>query len=452
MMRAALLLGFVSLLAVGCDGRITDSEPPVPGIDALLRQNLTMSGIIPVGDMPNQDPALVKLGRALFFDKILSGNRDISCSSCHHPARALGDGLSLAVGTGATGLGTSRTPGPGRTLAARQTPSLLNSGLGMFYLFWDGRLTRFGQETFDGQLDPMPLPSLSNILVGQAMLTVLNRREMRGNAGDTDVFGNPNELALLGDEQALAIWQAIMRRLTANPEYVELFGAAFPGRPTSQLSFEDAARALAAFQMQSFTKTNSPFDRYLDRDNAALTAGQKRGATLFFGKARCGSCHNGPFLGGQGFANTGVPQIGPGARKQPPLDLGRAEIQNNEFYRFAFRVAPLRNIELTGPYMHDGAYPTLEAVVNHYNNVPLALRTYDVSQLTPALRDFYHGDDATVGAVLATLDGRVLPPLELAEDEKHDLVAFLKSLTDPAARDLRALTPLRVPSGLPVEQ
>lgn len=451
MKRAALLFGFVSLVSLGCDGRITDSEPPVPGADALLRQNLATWSIIPVGDMPSQAPALVALGRALFFDKILSGNRDIACSSCHQPARSLGDGLSLAVGTGATGLGTSRAPGSGRTFAVRHAPSLLNSGLGMFYMFWDGRLTRFG-HVLGSQLDPTLLPASSNALVTQAMLTVLNRLEMRGNAGDTDAFGNTNELAQLGDHQPQAVWQAIMRRLTANPEYVELFKAAFPARPANQLIFEDAARALAAFQMQAFTTTNSPFDRYLGRDNAALTAEQKRGATLFFGKARCATCHNGPFLGGQGFANTGVPQIGPGASRQPPLDLGQGEFQDHDFYRFAFRIAPLRNIELTGPYMHNGAYPTLEAVVNHYNDVPHALRTYDVSQLTPALRELHHGDDATVSSVLATVDSRVRQPLELTEDEKHDLVVFLKSLTDPAARDLSALVPLRVPSGLPVEQ
>jgi cytochrome c peroxidase len=102
--------------------------------------------------------------------------------------------------------------------------------------------------------------------------------------------------------------------------------------------------------------------------------------------------------------------------------------------------------------MHNGAYPTLEAVVRHYNDVPLALRTYDTSQLSPALRDLYHGDQTTVNAVLANLDGRLRAPLGLTDAEKRELVSFLKSLTDPAARDLSALTPMRVPSGLPVQQ
>jgi cytochrome c peroxidase len=207
--------------------------------------------------------------------------------------------------------------------------------------------------------------------------------------------------------------------------------------------------ALAAFQRQAFTHTRSPFDRYLDRDDGALTTEQKRGALLFFGDARCGSCHNGPFIGGQSFANVGAPQIGPGGASEPPLDLGRGEHQ--QFYRFAFRVAPLRNVELTAPYMHSGAYSTLEAVVRHYDNVSLAVRTYDIDQHAPALRDAYHGGDATHNAVLTTLDSRLRTPIDLTEAEMRELVAFLKSLTDPAARDLRSLTPARVPSGLPVQ-
>jgi cytochrome c peroxidase len=82
--------------------------------------------------------------------------------------------------------------------------------------------------------------------------------------------------------------------------------------------------------------------------------------------------------------------------------------------------------------------------------VPVALRKYDVSQLAPVLRPFYHGDDATISAVLATLDHQLRTPLDLTDAEMSDLVAFLKSLTDPAARDLQALVPPSVPSGLPV--
>jgi cytochrome c peroxidase len=99
--------------------------------------------------------------------------------------------------------------------------------------------------------------------------------------------------------------------------------------------------------------------------------------------------------------------------------------------------------------MHSGAYGTLEAVVRHYDNVPDALRSYDIRQHAPAMSDSYHGDAATIDAVLATLDHRLWNPLDLTDAQVLDLVAFLTSLTDPATRDLHALMPTRVPSGLP---
>jgi cytochrome c peroxidase len=438
------------LLLTGCGEGSGFSEPPAPTLDAELRQSIESWGVIPIGPVPEHDPAMVALGQALFFDKILSGNRDIACGTCHQPEISLGDGLSLAVGTGGEGVGPARTLGPGREFVPRNAPSLLNSGIGLFYMFWDARLSGFGGGVFtadSGQILPGGLP---NLLTAQAMLPVLNRREMRGEPGDTDVLGNPNELAAFADDQSEQIWQAVMDRVLAIPEYVRLFGDAFPGTPTASLRFEHAARAIATFQTAAFTATGSPFDRYLDRNDAALTTQEKRGALLFFDEARCAFCHNGPFLGANGFANVGAPQVGPGGARQPPLDLGRGEIEDFEFYRFAFRVAPLRNVELTAPYTHSGAYATLENVVRHYNDVPEALRTYDVTQLSPALRDMYHGDEATIAEVLSTLDGRVGIPLDLSDEAMEDIVAFLKSLTDPAARNLGALVPDRVPSGLAV--
>jgi cytochrome c peroxidase len=100
--------------------------------------------------------------------------------------------------------------------------------------------------------------------------------------------------------------------------------------------------------------------------------------------------------------------------------------------------------------MHDGVYATLEAVVRHYHNVDSAVTAFDVSQLDPSLRASYHGDATTVSLLLSSLDGRLRQPLGLTADEQRQLVAFLKSLTDPSARDLSAVAPASVPSGLPV--
>ena len=446
-------LGLLAL-ATGCDGWKTPSGPPA-SLDAELRQSLGRSGVVPIGPTPLQAPALVDLGQALLFDKILSGNRDIACATCHNPVSHAADGLALSIGTGGSGLGSSRTLGPGRQFIPRNAPTLVNAGLGAFYLFWDGRVSGLGFGAFQTPAGAALPPGLPSLLAAQAMFPVMSREEMRGVPGDRDRFGNPNELAALGDSDFVSVWQAVMRRLLAIPEYVSKFTAAFPGTSTSALGFQHAATAIAAFETQALTRTDSPFDRYLQHDDAALTVEQKRGALLFFGdKARCSSCHGGPLLGGQTFANAGVPQLGPGTGRGAPLDFGRGELSNQDFYKFAFRATPLRNVELTAPYMHDGAFPTLEAVLHHYNDVPRALREYDASQsqLPPALQQMYHGDDATIAAVLTNLDFRLSQPLHLTDGEIGELVAFLKSLTDASAQDLTSLIPTRVPSGLPVQE
>src|SRR5256886_4814504 len=319
MLRLVQRICFALLLcSAACERSDTLAEP---SLDAGLRQDVSRWGVIPIGPMAAQDPALVDLGRALMFDPVLSGNRDVACATCHHPTTHEADGLSLAIGRGGSGLGRGRTRGSGRQFVPRNARSLLNDGLGPFSLFWDGRLSNFPGGP---PLTASVAPGVSNLLVAQAMLPVLNRQEMRGKPGDRDVFGAPNELAQFADSDSTAVRQAIMRRLLAIPAYVAKFTAAYPGTAAGQLRFEHAATALAAFQMQALTKTDSPFDRFLSRDDAALTTQQKRGGRLFFGKAQCSTCHNRPLLGANGFANAGVPQLGPGSATTPPLDRGRA--------------------------------------------------------------------------------------------------------------------------------
>src|SRR3989475_10526522 len=131
------------------------------------------------------------------------------------------------------------------------------------------------------------LKKLPNVIAAQAMMPVLNRREMRGNPGDVDGFGNPKELAQFTDSQPDQIWRAIMQRLLAIPEYVTLFNAAYPGVPQSSLTFGHAATAIAAFQMAASMKTDSPFDRYLRHADNALSVEEKRGGILFFPPPPC---------------------------------------------------------------------------------------------------------------------------------------------------------------------
>jgi len=450
--RRGAIVAVATLTAACSDGSVS-AVPTAQSLDAQVRRSLNGWGVVPILPVAAQDPALVDLGRSLFFDKGLSGNRDVACASCHSPLTHTADGLSLAIGTGALGVGPARTLGPGRQRTPRNAPSLLSAGLRPFYLFWDGRVSEDGSTHFTTPAGTALPFGLTSVLAAQAMIPVTNRVEMRGTAGDRDVFGNVNELAQPADTQYTEIWNGTMKRVLSISAYVQKFAAAYPAVPQTQLGFQHAANAIAAFEVEAFTKTNSAFDRYLARDDNALTTDAKRGALLFFGKARCSQCHNGPRLGGESFASIAVPQLGPGTGSSAPLDAGRGDPSvggQPQLPRFFFRIPPLRNVELTAPYMHDGAYATLEAVVHHYNNVDSAVKAYDVLQLEPSLRASYHGDAATIKTLLSSLDGRLQQPLGLSEDELKTLVAFLKSLTDPSARDMSSLIPSSVPSGLPV--
>jgi cytochrome c peroxidase len=444
MMRILICaLGCVAAATACTSDTVTSVGTTTQTLDQQVHAAINGWGVVPILPVGQQNAALVDLGRSLFFDKILSGNRDVSCASCHSPANHTGDGLSLAVGTHGQ-------------LAPRNAPSLFSVGLGTPYLFWDGHVSSLGPQGAAPIITPLgaALPfDVSGLVAAQAMIPVTNRVEMRGKPGDRDAFGNVNELAQAADTDYTAVWSGIMRRLVAISGYMQKFNAAYPLIPLDRLGFQHAANAIAAYEIQTFTKAATPFDEYLAHDDGALSTDAKRGALLFFGKARCSQCHNGPMLGGQQFANVAVPQIGPGTGSAAPLDIGAGDSVRGQPFRmppFFFRVAPLRNVDLTAPYMHDGAYPTLEAVVRHYNNVDSAVKAYDVTQIDASLRASYHGDATTINALLNSLDGRLRQPLALTPAEQHQLVEFLKSLTDPTARDLSGVAPASVPSGLPV--
>jgi cytochrome c peroxidase len=436
--RAALVVGLL-LASAGCGAEPSAPEPLLQGA---IRRDALLFGIGPLGPAEPQNAALVDLGRSLFFDKILSGNRDVSCGTCHDPRLATTDARSLAVGTGAVLQAGRRVPGVGREYVSRNAPSLLNLR-DVEMLMWDGRIRETAPGVYATPAGAALPQGLTSLLAAQAMFPVLARTELRGDMGDRDVFGAPNELARYDDGDVTSIWNALMRRLLAVDGYVARFEAAYPDIPTDRLGFEHAANAIAAFELEAFTRVDTPFDRYLRGDDRALSSEATSGVALFL-SLNCQYCHFGAQLGGQQLSVTGVPQLGPGTGSHAPLDGGA------DAPPFAFRVPPLRNVELTAPYGHAGPYATLAAMVRHYPDVREALRSYDTEQLEPDLQSSYHGDVATREQLLARLDERVGKRIPLGDDGVRKLVAFLESLTDPSARNLEHLVPSSVPSGLPV--
>jgi cytochrome c peroxidase len=166
--------------------------------------------------------------------------------------------------------------------------------------------------------------------------------------------------------------------------------------------------------------------------------------------ARCSICHNGAALSDNAFHNVAVAQIGPGVGDGPggTDDFGRMRVTGNPRDRYAFRTPPLRNVELTAPYGHNGAIVDLRDFIAHYSESDTRLRAYDGGQLEPLLRGTVQ---PTFAAILATRD-TLLDGVVFTEQQIDEVTAYMRALTDPRARDLDAEIPARVPSGLPVDR
>ncbi|MGI9383273.1 MAG: cytochrome-c peroxidase [Methyloligellaceae bacterium] len=489
--RAAEIMVLVSVGVLALAGLARAGEDPARGIapveDADFHQNARFPETV------------VRLGQLLFFDPILSGNRNISCATCHHPRHGTSDGVSLSFGEGATGLGRKRqvdprTPVVGRI--GRNAQALYFLGAREYMsLFHDGRVERDPKRNWkSGFWSPAreQLPAgLDNVLAAQALFPVISDKEMAGQKGENPVATAVALDKLDGPDGA---WALLARRLQANTIYVELFKAAFPEiRRPEDITFVHAANAIAAFETQAFRPDKSLFDRYLrTRNPAVLGSAAWRGLTLFYGRARCSTCHGGKFQTDHKFRAIAMPQIGPGKNdghdqsywqatgfKGRLEDFGRYRVTFEPEDRFRFRTPGLRNVALTGPWGHNGAYASLEAVVRHHLDPVRALERYDVKQaklprlrsvmertairsrlifrpVNPARLDDYLRRDGWVQQrpelrhAIATRNE--LKSQDLSDQDVADLVAFLEALTDPKSRDRSDLIPDTVPSGLPIDK
>ncbi|OGX37972.1 MAG: hypothetical protein A3C36_04365 [Omnitrophica WOR_2 bacterium RIFCSPHIGHO2_02_FULL_52_10] len=331
--------------------------------DAQLQERFPNLAPLPEVPQTPDNPtteAKIELGKLLFFDRRTSGDVSTSCSSCHDPHKGWGDGNPVSKGY------------PG-TVHWRNSQTVVNAAY-LKKLFWAGEDTSLESQA------------------------------------DSAVTGN---LAGNGDPDT------IEERLAQVPEYVRLFKEAFGvERPTYPL----ALKAIAVFERTVVTK-DAPFDQYMNGDKKALSDSAKRGMELFQGKARCIQCHNGPLMSDESFHNIGVPKnplFENDAQRQIALRFQHyARGVSEEVYRGAdrdlglyyttkrpedkgkFRTPPLRYIEYTAPYMHNGVFESLEEVVDFYNKGG--------------------GDDPRKSPLLQSLD--------LTKQEMNDLLEFLKSLS-----------------------
>lgn len=405
------------------------------------------------------DPLQAQVGQLLFYDKLLSGNKNIACATCHHHDLAGTDGLSLGIGEGGKGLGAERTAGNGkeaiRKRVPRNAPALWNLGhKDVEVLFHDGRLSPsdlFGNGFKSPAQEWLP-DGLDNIVAAQALFPMTAQFEMAGNLGE-------NEVTHATQIRIDRAWPLIAARVRKIEDYVFLFQTAFDDVETSgDIEITHIANALGAFITTEWRSYDSPYDDFL-RDGLPLEAQAEAGRQLFFGKANCASCHSGPLLSDQSFHALALPAFGPGrTRAFDPIarDVGRMGETDALEDAYRFRTPMLRNVALTGPYGHNGAYPTLEGMIRHHLNPQEALESW-----TPQMAKLPQAPDKVMQVdFLVQEDSREMArqkanvditPIQLSDAEVDQLVAFMHALTDKN-HDIRPMgQPIAVPSGIPVD-
>jgi len=327
----------------------------------------------PLPNVPRDNPMTkekVELGRYLFYDKRLSLNQTQSCATCHKQELAFTDGR--AHGLGSTGLRHPR--GPMSLANVAYSPALTWANPNMRTLETQALVPMFGDD--------------------------------------------PVELGMTGKENLL------VQRLKAVALYRELFAAAFPG-DADPFSVGNITKSIASFE-RTLLSGDSPYDRYRIGDDAnAISESAKRGEALFFSeRLECFHCHGGFNFTGtvdyldKGFAevefhNTGLYNL-KGQFSYPEPNLGLYLFTNQDDDVGKFKAPTLRNIALTAPYMHDGSVKTLDAVIEHYKS---------------GGRTIESGPNAGVGAENPN-KSEFIKRFDSSDEEKRDLIAFLRSLTD----------------------
>lgn len=278
----------------------------------------------------------VTLGEKLFFDPILSSDRSISCASCHKPEFAFADTAALSLGVKGQ-------------VTDRNTPSAMNLA-GRIHLFWDGRASSLEMQA----LQPIAAPNEMNLPIAEAV-----------------------------------------SRLNAEPFYAKAFRSVF----RTAVSEKALAEALAAYE-RTLETSDTPYDRFINGDDNALSAAAQRGRILFIGRANCANCHAGEDFTADRFKNIGL------FDGKKLTDPGRFTVTQDSTQIGHFKVPGLRNVALTAPYMHNGMFKTLREVLNYYNKPDDFVKNG-------------HNRDLSLST-----------PLNLTEDELSDLEAFLQALTD----------------------
>jgi cytochrome c peroxidase len=360
-----LFIGLIASIAFGACG--PDDAPPIE--EPITIRSLTNLPYAPEAytykipdhfqELPQPDSNIatvagVELGRRLFYDPILSRDSSISCASCHLPASGFTDQLASSPGI----IGE-------KTL--RSSMSLANIAYQSSY-FWDGRSATLEEQSLHPVEDPIEMD---------------------------------------------ATWPEIEDRLRNSEKYNAGFRAAFGIENTGEIDRYLAAKAIAQFE-RAIISGNSRYDQITFELNGFFTQLEEDGRELFFTEPSldhpgCAHCHNAPLFADNRFLNNGIDSS---ETLEGFSDLGRGAISGNPFDNGKFRSPSLRNIEVTGPYMHDGRFETLDEVLDHY---------------------------ASGGHYSPTIDPQVTG-FPLSDYEREAMKAFLLTLTDTASLTIPELS------------
>ncbi|GEO03722.1 cytochrome-c peroxidase [Adhaeribacter aerolatus] len=323
-------------------------------------------GALQISGFPNAErisaaAPVIKLGKTLFAENALSGDNSRSCVTCHNPNKYFTDGLPKSIGLN------------GHAFVPRNAPTLLYAGFQQTQ-FWDGRVTSLADQVKEVISSPI------------------------------EMNGKPRE---------------IIKWLQQQEKYKKMFAEAFPNEPDSLVTMGKISKALASF-IFTLQPYNSPFDKYMQGNKNALTADQVKGANLFMGKAQCGTCHFAPLFNGllppfyqiSEVEVLGVTRTDNLEKPEVDQDKGRYGLYPIEFYEGSFKTPTVRNVAPTGPYMHNGAFDSLEKVMDFYNK----------------------GGGAGLGL---NIENQTLgdQPLNLTETEIKNIISFLHALTDATAQE-----------------
>ena len=287
----------------------------------------------------------IQLGRKLFYDPIFSIDSTVSCSSCHLQEHSFTDALAQSNGV------AGKTP--------RSSMTLINVGFTYHGMFWDGRVASLEEQALKPIEDPIEMANT---------------------------------------------WENVEERLRNHATYPAEFRKAFGIENKDQINRDLATKAIAQFVRTITSGTESKYDRFI-RGEIFLEENEYNGYLMFFNldnnlpDAQCGHCHNAPLLATNDYFNNGLQEA---VDLESIPDKGRGLITGDPIDNGKFKAPTLRNITLTGPYMHDGRFATLPEVLDHYAS----------------------------GGKNSPNKSTFMFNLHLTESEKADIIAFLLTLTD----------------------